>query len=189
MNRSLKTTHLAINGVCISALLLCAFAYYAYVFSPLEQRKTDAEQEIARLRTRITTTQRSHKGKKELSNELDNLKNRARQVRERIPDEPREANFLGLVSTAAVANGLVIDDYRRGRAADKGSHWELEITLHGRGSFAGICRFVNQLESLPRQVTIRDFQIKRETKEDTYPIVLSVLLYYGANESAGGTHG
>ena len=61
---------------------------------------------------------------------------------------------------------------------------EMEVTLIGKGGFAGICSFFDRLEKLPRLSKVRDVTISVSHVADEYPMKLTLIIYFGLRDSS-----
>ncbi|MGM0487524.1 MAG: type 4a pilus biogenesis protein PilO [Planctomycetota bacterium] len=119
--------------------------------------------------------------------ELEKAHAHAQQLRQRIPDDPDEAEFLKQVSRLAAATGLEIRDYRRGSLAVKESYSELQINLTCSARYAELCRFLEALDELPRILTIEKLAISSPDEGDEYPVDLSLSVYFRGRRQAPET--
>jgi len=113
-----------------------------------------------------------------LTQELSELENNTRAVRERIPDEPREAEFLGTLTKVAESVDLRIQNYARQNATAAPSHTEFDIRVEGVGSYASFCRFLDQLHQLPRIAVVRQLSLNARDKKGEYPFDVVLTLFY-----------
>ena len=170
--------HLA-GAVIVAALVAIAYftvcASFAWQTTTRTKRITELEEYLSRapeIRAQHLT----------LKQTLVDLEQRSREIDQRIPDDPREAEFLRHVTEAAQQVGLAIRDYRRGRITEKENHFELEVRILGEGRYASICQFLERLHGLRRAITVDKMQVNAEEETDAYPIDLTLLLYYRGAE-------
>ena len=116
---------------------------------------------------------------KQLTNRLEKLETNAVTMRYRIPEHPREAEFLKQVTQAADEEGLTIHKYERGTLDRKPTHSEFSVKLSCEGHYAAIVGFLDRLSQLPRVATVQNMNLSAGIT-GTYPFDLSLLLYYGA---------
>jgi Tfp pilus assembly protein PilO len=116
---------------------------------------------------------------KRLSVKLEQLETNAVAMRYRIPEYPREAEFLKQVTQAADEEGLKIHKYERGSLERKPTHSQFHVKLSCEGDYRAIVGFLDRLAKLPRVATVESMNLTAGTAE-TYPFELSLLLYYDA---------
>jgi len=104
-------------------------------------------------------------------------------MRQRIPEHPREAEFLKQVTQAADDEGLKIHNYARGNLDQKPTHAEFTVQLSCEGNYKSIVGFLDRLAKLSRVATVQRLTLSAGNVE-TYPFDLTLLLYYGA-QAAG----
>lgn len=109
---------------------------------------------------------------------LTELMNNAETMRQRIPEQPQEAEFLKQVSQVADEHGVKIIKYDRGSLQRKGTHCEFDVRLSCEGNYPAICAFLDRLARLSRVTTVQSLTLT-SSQADTYPFELSLLLYYG----------
>ncbi len=116
---------------------------------------------------------------KRLTEQLARLETNAVTMRQRIPEQPREAEFLKQVTQAADEEGLKIHKYERGSLDRKSTHAEFSVNLACEGDYRAIVGFLDRLARLSRVATVQSMNLTSSTT-DSYPFNLSLLLYYGA---------
>jgi Tfp pilus assembly protein PilO len=111
--------------------------------------------------------------------QLQQKKRRAEELRQRIPNDPCEAEFLRQLTELADKEGLEIRDYRPGALTVRDCYRQLQVDLSCAGSYASICRFLMQLKGLPRIFTIEKLSIASRPAGEAYPCSLSIAVYFG----------
>lgn len=160
--------------------LIAGGALYQTVVSALvdrEKREIVAESaEKERFLARAGEVRVEHKN---LTAKLEQLETNAVTMRQRIPEQPREAEFLKQVAQAADDEGLKIHRYERGSIDRKLTHSEFTVRLSCEGDYRAIVGFLDRLAKLSRVATVHSMSLTSGTTE-TYPFDLSLVLYYGA---------
>ncbi|MFW6170704.1 MAG: type 4a pilus biogenesis protein PilO [Planctomycetota bacterium] len=175
---SARTLDYIIQAIAVLALVICGLATFYVLHSPpagqleadhgQQSAASSAGHELPEVRSAL----------RQADKELQQGHAYARELRERIPDGPNEADFLKQLSGAAEASGLKIQDYRRGGSAVKESYSSLQINLICSARYVQLCRFLEQLDELPRILTIEKLTISTPDDGDEYPVDLSLSVYF-----------
>jgi Tfp pilus assembly protein PilO len=110
--------------------------------------------------------------------QLDAARQQDIALRNRIPQEPREADFLAQVSRAAGELGLQITDYRPGVMTAKSSCSAMRVELNCEGTYRGICGLLGRLQELPRHSTVAKLEIDAGPSADKCLAKISLELYF-----------
>jgi len=165
------------GGAAIVALALAAF--YTLGYAPLLARQQSDELRVIQLTGLLDNSIEIRREHLQLTRKLDDLTQRVERARRSAPASSGEAEFLGELSQIASSEGLVVEDYRRGKVRHLLSHSELEITFKGRGSHSDICRFLRRMEATPRAKQIRRIEIKTSDDAHSYPVEVAFTLFFG----------
>jgi Tfp pilus assembly protein PilO len=180
--KALNTTgwllHLAGAAVIAMFLTVSYFglsASFAWKISGRAERIAELEKYL----NRAPSIRKKHAA---LQQALARIKQRVQEIDQRMPDDAREAEFLGQMTEAAQQTGLTIRDYRRGENTEMTSHFQLEVRILGEGSYGSICRFLERIHELPRAVAIDKMRISTEKENNVYPVDMTFLLHYHVAE-------
>ena len=180
--KALSTTgwllHLA-GAVVIAVFLTASYFGLSTSFAWKMSGQTERIAELEKYLNRAPSIRSKHAT---LQQALARIKQRVQEIDQRIPDDAREAEFLGQMSEAARQTGLAIRDYRRGRNTETTSHFQLEVRILGEGSYSSICRFLERIHELPRAVAIDKMRISTEKENNVYPVDMTFLLHYHVGE-------
>lgn len=176
INPKLFVVLLHLGGVAVVALLLALV--YLLAFRPMVlSQEADAQRadQVEQLLTGSLQVRREHM---QLTQDLEELTKRVRGSRELTPDTAMEAVFLSQATQIARDEGVEIEDFRRGKVRYLNSHSELEITLTGAGPHAGICKFLDRMQTLPRATQVRKLSINTSDDPLVYPLEVAFTLYF-----------
>lgn len=120
----------------------------------------------------------------EQERELAQLLERVEQVNRRVPNEPREGEFLAALSRTAEAHGVTIEDFRRGQSLDAATHSTVSVSINVRGPHEGLCQMLDMIAKLPRLAELTHLEIEGPANSEGYPAQLTYSLYYGMASSA-----
>jgi Tfp pilus assembly protein PilO len=183
--RNLQFTGWAIHLAGVAALL-SGIAGYEFVVETLIVREREqialetAEKERFVARIDIIEEEFNH-----YSDRLTELRTNAGTMRQRIPEQPFEADFLRQISQVADQEGVKIVKYDRGSLQRKPTHSEFDVRLSCEGNYTAVCGFLDRLAKLSRVATVQTMTLTSNA-EGVYPFDLSLLLYYAAQ---GGQRG
>lgn len=160
--------------------LLAGVVIYRYAVSTLiDQEKKAIAAESADKGEFLQQADQIRAEHRLLSDRLTQLETNAVMMRQRIPEHPREAEFLDQISEAADEEGLKIHRYERGSLDRKPTHCEFTVRLQCEGDFQAITGFLDRLAALSRVATVQKLSLA-SSETETYPFDLSLMLYYGA---------
>lgn len=189
-DRRLKVLGWLLHGGGLASLLIGGAIYHFVITGLLTHHTKQNGIRIAELEEQLTSSRDVRSQQQSLSDTLRELEQRAETIRQRIPDQSHEAEFLNQVAQAAQARGLTIQNYTRGDVTVTATHSQLDIRLVGAGDYASICGFLEELTRLPRVATVQQLNVTVPEASDIYPLEMLVTLYFGAREvSSGGSHG
>ena len=191
--RELPKLPIAIVYVIALASAACvAFVAYFVIHTPLQSWRDSVERDVAAVRTNLSkgpALRRRHAEKKQL---LAELLERVEVVNRRIPDQPREGEFLASLSRLAQQHNVTIEDFRRGRMTEAPTHSVVSVSVTARASHGSLCALVDSVANLPRLAELTNLEVESDGDRDGYPVTLSYDLYYGmsaANAAEGAASG
>lgn len=167
-DRKLKVLWWWLHG--LGALVVIAIALFAEfaVFRPIDDRTATNLHEARQLQTFLRDKDKVRAEHARLAKELAVARGQAATLQARIPDEPREAEFLAQASRLADQVGLQIQDYRPSAISSQQSYSTVRVDLTCRGGYASICSFLDQLSKLPRHSTVTHLRIDANHKDPVY---------------------
>lgn len=168
-------------GVMTAALVVGAFMQFGVL--PLADDQQLCDQRITQLESLLAKTnqvQAEHQNRKV---ELASLKESVVETQRRLPSEMREHEFLDQVRAAASKTGIELGEYQLGALEELASYSKANLTFECHGSFASICRFLNEIDQLARITEISNLQLGTTDNFNRYPLQVTFVLYFG-----GATH-
>lgn len=159
-------------AVAGSALMLKA------VVLPL--REQDAElmareadlREILDVETEVTG---EHERLTRILNEADQ---KIKSLLDRIPNVPRESDFLGQITTLAKEVGVEIMDYHPGQISPQDEYHEMSLTITSQGDYEGVCNFLHRVHNLPRLSRANKLIIFPVKDRDTISLDMTLTIYF-----------
>ncbi|MEN0109447.1 MAG: type 4a pilus biogenesis protein PilO [Planctomycetota bacterium] len=177
----------------LACFAACAFAAvgYAVARQPLASWRATIATRANVVRAQLADGPRLRREHAELTRQLEDLSERVVEVNRRVPDTPREGEFLADLSRLAADHGVVIEDFERGATAETPTHSVVTVRLTMRASHAGLCGLVKGVAELPRITELTELEVQPDRRDDGYPVEASYALYYGmaaqpANDSPRG---
>ncbi len=167
------------HGAALVLLLVAGCIYFTCAAGPLSnQRRRDAA-EIGRLRQLQSSASRARATHADIRTALNDLEQRGEAVKQRIPKDANEHEFLSALSQAARKAGLEVVDYRRHGVAQRETHATLSIGLKCRGTHAALCDVLHHLHQVDRIVTIENLTVTSDLATEQQAIEMTVVLLYG----------
>jgi Tfp pilus assembly protein PilO len=176
----------SLHGLGALIFLTIGLLAHLAVNRPLDAQTAAYAQRTDRLQAVLRDGERLRKEHARLSEELALARQQAALLEKRIPDEPREADFLAQVSRLADEVGLRIRDYRPGVVKPRESYSTMRVDLICEGNYDSICRFVDGLSRLPRHSTIVRLEVDSAGKQKFYSTNISLELYAAGSGQADG---
>lgn len=146
---------------------------------PLTSWRTDIARRAELVREKLSEGPALRREHAEQQRELENLMTRVEEVNRRIPDEPREGEFLADLTRLAGEYGVAIEDFRRGVSESTETHSLVSVSVNVRGDYRGICGLIEGVSKLPRLAELTQLTVRREAGDASYPVNLTYALYYG----------
>lgn len=164
-------------------LFVGLLAYYLAFRAPLVVAEQHLSDRMATVSDLLSHTSEYRAELKLAEAVLESQQQRAVEVRDRIPDQPNDAEFLRSASEAASVSGLLIQGYSRGAVTHGPTFSQIDIHLECEGEYENICRFLDRLEHIPRVARVMSMEITVESQDELYPLVLVIRLYFGMHEA------
>ncbi len=120
-NRRLRLLSWLLNGLGALAAVAIVVTVQFLVFRPLDARLAACTRRTQQLERLLSMEEKSREEHARLGGELTAAREQATLVKDRIPDEPREAEFMAKVSELAGDAGVTIRDYRPGTCLPQGA--------------------------------------------------------------------
>ncbi len=159
--------------------------YYVGWQRNLNADRQSERSEIARLERLLKNSAGLLDETRRLDTELHQLRVQASSARDRIPPRPNEAELLRMISNAAKQTGIAILDYRRHKAVDQKTHSQFQVTVSVRGDYRSLCRFLNDLDSMPRLTQIASMDIAPAASEaHQLQVEIKLDVYFGIQPRA-----
>jgi Tfp pilus assembly protein PilO len=183
VENSIKTLSwlLHITGLLSTAGLVAAYSWF--VLKPLVDHEHVCEQRIVQLEALLAKSPKVRQENRAFHAELASLKHSVEETQRRLPPQLCEHEFVEQVRLVATKAGVEVGDYQMGLITELESYSQAELSFQCKGSYASICRFLDEIDHLARITEISNLQIESADNFHSYPIQVTFVLYFG-----GATH-
>jgi len=185
-DRELKVLGWGLHGlgvlVTITIVMVAVFA----VYRPIDRQAAACARRTHELQKLLRKGAQVRAEHARLSEELALARKQADDLNRRIPDEPREADFLAQVSQLANKVRMQIQDYRPGKVAAEPTYSTMRVDLICQGDYASISDFLDGLSGLPRHSTVARLRIESEQNGQEYSAEMSLKLYFAVGGQPPG---
>jgi Tfp pilus assembly protein PilO len=192
LERHLKLLGWGLHGLGALGLLGGAWLLTVGVYGPLEEHREDCMVQSARLDRLLDDSTQIRAENARLTAALKKLQEQRDSLQRRVPDDPREAEFLEQVTEVARDAGLHIHDYRPGTVTATGEYSRMEIGLSCACTYPGMCDFLHRLATLPRLANVTKMEVLAPSPEEMYTVNLTLIIYFGVGKATelakGGGH-
>lgn len=178
-----------LNCTLTAVTLVVATLTYFCVFLPLGGglqevgTQTDALLELIQQTSVITGKTR------ELEGLLAKTEQENSELLQRIPTGPRESDFLTQVCQLANQMHLEVLEYHPGAVHPRENHHEMEVRLVTHGEYESICRFLEQVEHLPRLCRLTQMDIGVATTKTKLSAEMTFRIYFAPPTEAESAKG
>jgi Tfp pilus assembly protein PilO len=163
-------------GVAVT-LFLMLFAEW-FVYGPTDRRAAASARRTGELQALLRDEDPIRAEHARLTDELAAAREESAGLQKRIPNEPREGDFLAQVSQLAGDVGLNVRDYRPGAITAKPDYSHMQVELVCEGDYASICRFLAGLSELPRHSTVIRLQLDGDGSQPLCVANVSLRVYF-----------
>jgi Tfp pilus assembly protein PilO len=181
IERQIITLGWALHAVGVVALGLVLLAYLWFVWNPISERRLLCEQRISQLEQLLKRAPHVRSENQTYKAEIASLKQSVEETQKRLPQELREHEFLEQVRAIAEQTGMELQDYQMGDIEQLESYSKAQLTLQCHGSFASICRFLDEIDHLARITEAANLQIETADNFNRYPLQVTFVLYFGGS--------
>jgi len=156
----------------------------AALLDPIDRKVAQCAERVRYLQSRLSEEDEVRAEYQRLAAEVDQARRQTAALKQRIPDDPCEAEFLAELARLAAQVGLQIDDYRPGGVSVRPSYSTLTVDLSAEGTYQSICALLDGLAQLPRHCTVRRIEIQSDKRTAECQLELSIELYFNVRGNA-----
>jgi len=173
----------ALHAAGVGTVVLVLGAYYYFVYQRLEVRGQSDIQRIDHLSALLSESVAIQRRNRDLQKELHTLETSINEIRERLPHELRQTEFAGELNRLANEVGLHVLQLQWGATEVTPSHTQAQVQLECDGSYASVCRFLDEVSQLTRIADISHLQLEADPESQNRPFQVTFVLYYGVNSN------
>ena len=167
-----------LNGA-LGAVTLVAFGIaYLIVMYPFQAMSQTVRTEIKESQGLIDKALEVTRSHQAFTAEFEEAKRAAQQLSTRIPATPRESDFLSQICQLANETGLEVADYHPGGIETLENHHEMEVKINARGEYPALCRFLKQVDEVPRLCRLVQMQVATNEKSSGLDIDFVFRIYF-----------
>ncbi len=176
---SLRGINLGLHACGLSLAGAVLYTTWAFVITPLQNQHTVVSARISaesRVQARSAAIRAQHR---ETEKQLTDFEATFARVISRIPETPRESEFLAQITRLARTCHLRIQRYHPRDPVNEGTHTALEVQLDATADYAGICQFLDGLRTLARLCRVTRLRVHAVNPEGTdLPIEMTLRIYF-----------
>ena len=146
----------------IMVLAAVPISAWYFVFQPRNNDIAEARAEIDAMQGTLIQLSELNQKVGDLGVAVNESEIRLTRFRENIPDADDVDEMLSELDQIGVRNKLNVKSIRTMKQVDVGGYSELPLSLNIQGDFAGIYRFIADVESLPRITRVSELELKRD---------------------------
>ena len=170
-----KALHAA--GLLTVLLVLCVF--YALGYAPLAEQSKSNAQRTEQLATLLETSGEVQQQHQSLRQELDALKQEIAATRKKLPGKVPQKEFESDLQRLAEGTDLRLEKLTWHHPQATPNFAFSEVNLRGSGSFASICRFLNEVSQFTRITKVSQLKLEAGENSGYYPFQVTFVLVYG----------
>jgi len=162
----------------VLATVVSAAAGYSLVHAPTLHAVAERFARIEELTLSLQNAPVVRQQHRKVSEKLREVTTRIADVQRRVPPDANAGEFLKELTQLASAEQLAIKNFYPEKPQNKSGYAEMEVTLHGAGSFASICSFVDRLGKLKRLSKVKNLTLSAPDTSDDYPMTATLVIYF-----------
>jgi len=171
----------ALHAAGAATVALVIGIYYCFVVQSLAIRQESDTRRTDQLTLLLSESAAVQHENHNLQQELDALEASVAAIRERLPHELRQEEFAADLSRVAESVGLHLEELRWGAPEVTPSYTQAEIQVDCTGSYASICRFLDEVGRLTRITDIAQLRMEADSESPSHTFQVSFVLYYGVD--------
>ncbi|BAU22837.1 hypothetical protein THC_0442 [Caldimicrobium thiodismutans] len=168
----------------VGTILVPLFLFYKFYYLPAQEKIKILNEDIKKLEIEIAKLESFVKREKELEAQLKNRKIFLEEIKTILPNEKEVPQLLKDVNSMAKKNGLEILKFTPGSEEKKDFYNIIYFDMQFKGTFSEIIKFLNDVEKLPRLVTLNNIEFSPEAKEEKIMVKSTFKTYKFTGEAA-----
>ncbi|HET6424058.1 MAG TPA: type 4a pilus biogenesis protein PilO [Planctomycetaceae bacterium] len=176
---SLRVFDLGLHAGGLGVVLVIVYGAWVFAIEPLQQQHAGLAQRIhdeRRVQSQGDDILRRHR---EVEKQVANYEASFAHALTRLPETPRESEFLAQITHLARTCQLKIQRYHPREPVNEGTHTALEVQLDATADYAGVCQFLDGLRGLTRLCRVTRLRIHTVESDGTnLPVEMMLRIYY-----------
>ncbi len=176
---SLRKLNLGIQAAGLGFSLVLVYATWTFAIEPLQRQHDELAKRTkseSQLKAREDVIRSEHR---ELDARVADFEAEFAHAISRIPETPRESEFLAQITHLARTCRLQIHRYHPRDPVNEGTHTALEVQLDASAEYAGICQFLDGLRTLPRLCRVTRLRVHNLSADGaSLSIEMTLRIYY-----------
>lgn len=168
----------------IGTIFVPLFLFYKFYYLPAKEKIKILHEDIKKLELEIAKLETFVKREKELEAQLKNRKIFLEEIKAILPTEKEVPQLLKDVNAMAKKNGLEILKFTPGNEEKKDYYNIIFFDMQVKGTFPELIKFLNDVEKLPRLVTLNSIEFSPEAKEEKIMVKSTFKTYKFTGEPA-----
>lgn len=150
----------------IMTALLPLFLFYKFYYQPTKDTIHKYKEEIQQLNLEIAKLENFAKKEKELELLLRERKKFLEEIKETLPTEKEVPKLLKNISLMTKQTQLDILNFTPKNEEKRNYYVAIPFEIVVKGNFPNIIKYLNQVESLPRLITLESIEFLPQEKEE-----------------------
>ncbi|QDU81886.1 Pilus assembly protein, PilO [Polystyrenella longa] len=146
----LKLIDMGIHIACMAVVLISLIAGYRFGYDQLKAREVSLDAQRLELLALMNSEDEVASAHRLAQEELSIQQQKLVDLLKRMPEQPKEVDFLAQITGLARKSGVKIQDYQPQQISSGEEYRELQIKLNAHGGYTGICYFLDEMHSLQR---------------------------------------
>ncbi|MGN6135999.1 MAG: type 4a pilus biogenesis protein PilO [Aureliella sp.] len=152
----------ALNVAFVGMTLVLGLAAWLAI-ATLQSQYSELDRDIAKRESLLERSPDFKDSSMKLKQQLQETRQLLSDLEAKLPETPEESQFLHALSERAQATGVSLSDFRPGAVAQRSNCKDIDLKLRGTGSYASVCRWLDELRHLPRFARITHVTIAAPT--------------------------
>jgi len=163
--------------IILITIVVPLFLYYKFYYLPSKAKINHIKEDIKKLELEIAKLESFVKREKIIESEVEKRKKFLDEIKSILPTEKEIPQLLKNVSELAKKHKLEILRFTPRQEERKDYYNIIPFDMELKGYFYDIIKFLNEVESLPRLVTLNNIEVLPQQKEEKLIIKSSFITY------------
>lgn len=176
---SLRGFDLSLHAGGLGIVLVIVYAAWTFAMEPLQRQHQGLAGQIEGERALYGKSAEIEARHHEVEGQVADYEASFAHALTRLPETPRESEFLAQITRLARTCQLKIQRYHPREPVNEGTHTALEVQLDASADYAGVCQFLDGLRGLARLCRVTRLRIHTTDADGTnLPVEMMLRIYY-----------